>query len=218
MERFPAGFIFLFTLLSRYCTCSKVCIFTSSIYRGLCTRSISCHLRANPLPLFALGIYFLSDPLAQLQPEQPGYNMYNWPEASQQRHYALSLSLALAPMATNYCSPAVALLPFDGKGQRGSGTWTSCLSDVTESIRKLWHIIPPQTYTWLQLQRGIFFFLITVSQLPNGIFIITSMISCHCQGNGGRRRSSRGECWQAPGEQFVSLVCQNMKVFFFSVM
>lgn len=92
MERFPAGFIFLFTLLSRYCTCSKVCIFTSSIYRGLCTRSISCHLRANPLPLFALGIYFLSDPLAQLQPEQPGYNMYNWPEASQQRHYALSLS------------------------------------------------------------------------------------------------------------------------------
>lgn len=47
---------------------------------------------AYPLPLFTLGIYFPSDLVAQqLQLARQGYNAYNWPEASQQLHYALSL-------------------------------------------------------------------------------------------------------------------------------
>lgn len=65
-----------------------ICMFTSSRYWELCVWYAQ--LWANPLTRLTPGICFPSDPLAQLQPEHQGYNMYNCPEASQQCCCALS--------------------------------------------------------------------------------------------------------------------------------
>lgn len=53
-------------MLSHYCTGGKGGYFLPPLYAEICVHGASV-VRANLLPLFALGIYFPSDPLAQLQ-------------------------------------------------------------------------------------------------------------------------------------------------------
>lgn len=109
-------------------------------------------------------------------------------------------------MDTNYRFPTVALHPFDGKGREGVGCGLPVsLVSLNQSVHsdRLFLLKPTFGFSF-----EFFFFLITVSQLSNGIFIITSMISCRCQGNQERSLFSH-----ALGEQFVLLACQNMKLF-----
>lgn len=105
------------------------------------TRSVIWELIHSVRLLFT-NLFPASYPLAQLQSEHLENNMCIWPEASQHHHYALFL----APVATDYCSPAVAPQPFDGKGLEREPE-VVFLSQRCELIVS--HIIPPQTYIWL---------------------------------------------------------------------
>lgn len=158
----------MFYVLPHYCAGSKVTL-TSSLSWELSAWRISCPRRPNPLPLFTLGIYFPSDPLAQLPPDCRGYDTYGWPTASQTTSLCIP---SLAPMANNDFSSAAALHSFYGEGRergRGKGWWTSSLSGVSANSK-------PTTGTGCRRV----FFLITISQLPNAFFIITSMMGCCC--------------------------------------
>lgn len=115
--------------------------------------------------------------------------MCDWPEASQRCHYVLSL----APAAASNCSHAVALNPFDGEGLERE--WeVDFLPQRCEFIN-----LPSRAHSScsdlnLALIAETVWFLMTVSQLPNGVFMIIPVMSCRCgqslssQAQGGASR------------------------------
>lgn len=135
-------------VLSHYCTGSEVTL-TSSLSWELSTWRISCPRRPNPLPLFTLGIYFPSDPLAQLPPDCRGYDTYGWPTASQTTSLCIP---SLAPMANNDFSSAAALHSFYGEGREreweGGGLPVSVVSLQTPSLRLA--PVAGGYFSWLQ--------------------------------------------------------------------
>ena len=169
------------------------------VWRG---GSITFHLGANPLPLFTPGMYFHSDPRSTAAAGASG----GWrvPSASQQRHYPLVLSLVLSPSLWHQRPLIIARSP---SSSRGRGRWTSSVS-VNQPAAK---ILADYSFSNLRLasiQKRFFILVIIVSQLPDGIYIITSMISCGCQG-----LKEEGVCAARRGDSCVSVAGACPKVF-----
>lgn len=136
--------------------------------------------------------------------------MCDWPEASQRCHYVLSL----APVAASNCSHAVALNPFDGEGLERE--WAvDFLPQRCELINV--HTLARSSCSDLNLalitQTG--WFLMAVSQLPNGVIMVVPVMSGSCgqsvpSGSGrvvqGLRMSRWGPGWVSL-QLFVEPLC-----------